>query len=374
MRVSMDQKPLSFALQTVYRAISQGTTHPILTGILLTAQEGILHLSATDLETSIECIISADVELPGSLVLPGRELVEIINRIPSGSISLSAPEDRHQCIITWRASEFVLNGYPPDQFPSLPTPDEATSFDVPGGILEDALGKTSFAAANDDSMPIICGVRLKFDDGRFHATGTDGFRIATWETGLTGPEDMEVVLPRPAIADLLRVLGSVDDEEDVKISLSENHVFFETPNGIKLSTVILEGQYPDVLSMVRAPGGYNTTITVETGELAGACQRAALLAEEHRGVRPVRLHIMEDRLVFKASSAELGEAYDEVSGMVEGEPMDILFQSRYLLEGIRNIDTDDLVFSFTDAEGAALMRGHGDDKYSYIVLPMKPKS
>lgn len=376
MKTSIEQQTLSFALQNVYRAISQGTTHPILTGILVTAQEGILHVSATDLEISIECTVEASVDLPGALVLPGKQLVEIVNRIPGGTIEIMAPEDRHQAIITWRSSEFVLNGYPPDQFPSLPTADEGTSFSVPAGVLKEALGKTGFSAGSgDDVMPVICGVRLRFEDGSIHTTGTDGFRVAVWETSLPGaPDDMEVILPRASVTDLLRVIDPMDSQANVRIALSENHVFFETESGINLSTVVLEGQYPDVLSMVIAPGGYGTRAVVDRRDFTGACERAALLSEEHRGIRPVRLHVMQDRLVFKASSAELGEAYDEVPGSVEGEDLDILFQSRYLLEGVRYMNSDNIVLNFTDFEGAALLKGEGEERYSYIVLPMKVKS
>ncbi|MFO8061190.1 MAG: DNA polymerase III subunit beta [Bacillota bacterium] len=376
MKTAIEQQSLSFALQNVYRAISPGTTHPILTGILVTAQEGILHFSATDLEVSIECTVPAQVDLPGALVLPGRELVEIVNRIPGGHIEIIAPEDRHQAIITWRSSEFVLNGYPPDQFPSLPTADEGTSFSMPARILKDALGKTAFSAGSgDEVMPVICGVRLRFEEGDIQTTGTDGFRVAVWESSLPGgPDDMEVVLPKPSVTDLLRVIDSLDAEENVKIALSENHVFFETERGVKFSTVVLEGQYPDVLSMVISPGGYETRAVVDRREFTGACERAALLSEEHRGIRPVRLHVMRDRLVFKASSAELGEAYDEIEGEVEGDDLNILFQSRYLLEGIRYMNSDHIVLNFTDFEGAAMIQGQGDDLYSYIVLPMKTKS
>ncbi len=376
MKTSIEQQTLSFALQNVYRAISQGTTHPILTGILVTAQEGILHFSATDLQLSIECTVAAEVDLPGALVLPGRELVEIVNRIPGGNIEIIAPEDRHQAIITWRSSEFVLNGYPPDQFPSLPTADEGTSFSMPAGILKDALGKTGFSAGSgDEAMPVICGVRVRFEDGSLQTTGTDGFRVAVWETSLSGvPDDMEVVLPRSSVTDLLRVIDPLDSQASVRISLSENHIFFETESGINLSTVVLEGQYPDVLAMVMSPGGYTTRAIVDRGEFTGACERAALLSEEHRGIRPVRLHVMQDRLVFKASSAELGEAYDEIEGAVEGDDLDILFQSRYLLEGVRYMNSDNIVLDFTDFEGAALLQGQGEEKYSYIVLPMKTKS
>lgn len=376
MKISIAQQPFASALQTANRIISKGSSHPILTGILLAAQEGILHLSATDLETSVECVVEADVDLPGALVLPGRQLVEIISRIPGGRISIAAPEDRHQAVVTWRASEYILNGYPPDQYPSLPVADDTSSFSLGAGVLDDALRRTVFAAASDDSsIPIICGVRVTLEEAQLQTTGTDGFRIAVFRTVVPeGTEEVDLVVPRASIGDLLRIVGSLDDHEQVKISLSENHVFFETQGGTILSTVLLEGQYPDVLSMVTPTGGYTTEVAVDRRDLSGACERAALLADEHRGVRPVRLHIMEDRVVFKASSAELGEAYDELDAEVSGQPLDILFQSRYLLEGLRNIESDELIFKFTDFEGAALLQGVGDDRYSYVILPMKQKS
>ncbi len=375
MKVITDQSQLHAGLQMAYRAIAGGTAHPILTGVLLTAQEGILHISATDLEKSIEAVIPAAVEMPGSLVLPGRELNEIVGRIPGGDIEISAPEDRHQAVITWRASEFVLNGYPPDQFPALPLADGSGAFSVSAGDLVRALSKTVFASSTDDSMPVISGVRLRVGDGRIQATATDGYRIAVSEMEAPGAggQVMEVAIPRKSVADLVRVLSSAAGEEDASVVLSENHIFFDLPSGVKFSTVLLEGQYPDVLSMVPAPGDYRTRAHFDRAEFAGACSRTALLAEDHRGARPLRLHLKEDRLIIRASSAELGEAYDEIEAQVDGPTLDILFQAKYLIEGLRNIGPERLIFSLDDDEGAARMQGEDDSEFYYVVLPMKPR-
>ncbi len=376
MKVITDQSLLHAGLQMAYRAIAGGTAHPILTGVLLTAQEGILHLSATDLEKSIEAVVPAAVEMPGSLVLPGREFSEIVGRIPGGDIQISAPEDRHQAVVTWRASEFVLNGYPPDQFPSLPTADGSRGYTVPAADLGRSLSNTVFAASTDDAMPVISGVRLKVGEGKIQATATDGYRIAVSEIEApsAGGEVMEVALPRKSIGDLVRVLSSASADDEATLALSENHVFFELPGGVKFSTVILEGQYPDVLSMVPAPGDYGTEARFDRGEFSGATSRTALLAEDHRGARPIQLHLKEDRLILKASSAELGEAYDEIDAEVMGPNVDILFQAKYLIEGIRNISRDRVVFNLDDAESAARLQGEDDPEFYYVVLPMKPRT
>ncbi len=374
MKTIIQQEPLHFGLQMAYRALSSGTTHPILTGILLTAQEGIIHLAATDLEKSIEVVIPASVEQPGSLVLPGREFNEIINRIPGGDITLSAPEDQHQAVISWRASEFVLNGYPADQFPPLPTPEDGQSFHLPAAALDNALSKTVYAASQDDSMPIISGVRLTLQEGMLQATSTDGYRIAVCDTELPieYPGELEVVLPRRGISDLLRILASAGDD-DVELALSENHIFLRLNTGIHYSMVVLEGRYPDVLSMVPGASDFNTHVTFDRDEFIGACSRTALLADDRKGARPVHLHIQDERLIFKAQSPELGEAYDEIEAQIEGDPLAILFQSKYLLDGIKHISDDRVRFSFTDAENAAHLQGIDSSEFSYIVLPMKPR-
>ncbi len=376
MKVITDQSHLNSGLQMAHRAIAGGTAHPILTGVLLTAQEGILHLSATNLEKSIEAVIPAAVEMPGSLVLPGRELSEIVGRIPTGDIEISAPEDRHQAVLSWRTSEFVLNGYPADQFPSLPTADGSRSYSVSADDLARALSKTVFAASTDDAMPIISGVRLRVGQGHIQATATDGYRIAVAEIESESAEGeiVEVALPRKSISDLVRVLSSSTPEEDATLAVSENHVFFELPGGLKFSTVILEGQYPDVLSMVPAPGDYGTRVLFDREEFAGATSRTSLLAEEHRGARPIQIHVKDDKLIMRASSAELGEAYDEIVAEIEGPNVDILFQAKYLSEGIRNISPERVVFSLDDAESAARLQGEDDSEFYYVVLPMKPRS
>ncbi len=376
MKIVVDQSQFHSGLQMAYRAIAGGTAHPILTGVLLTAQEGILHLSATDLEKSIEAVIPAAVAMPGSLVLPGREFSEIVSRIPGGDIEISAPDDRHQAVVTWRASEFVLNGYPADQFPSLPSAAGSRGYSVPASDLGNALSSTVFAASNDDAMPIISGVRLRVGDGVIQATATDGYRIAVSEIeAQTATGDvMEVAIPRKSINDLIRVLSSAGSDEEATLALADNHAFFELPGGVKFSTLILEGQYPDVLSMVPAPADYQTRALFDRGEFAGATARTALLAEDHRGAKPIQLHVKEDRLILKASSAELGEAYDEISAEVAGPNVDILFQARYLIEGIRAIGRDRVVFHLDDAEGAARLQGEDDEGFYYVVLPMKPRS
>ena len=374
MKLQTQQSSFEFGLQTVYQAISRGSSHPVLTGILLTAQEQIIHLSATDLEKSVECIVPSEIQAPGSLVLPGRQLRDIVSKIPEGEISLTAPEDRHQAVITWRNSEFVLNGYPPDQFPALPTPDETKTFTLSVGDLEDALTRTEFVASSDDSMPIISGVKLGFSDGVMQTIGTDGYRVAVFEKPITTvtPDDLELVLPKKSTKDLLRMMSAVDETGEVQVSLSENHVFFEFENGVKFSTVTLEGQYPDVLTMVPEREQYATHMTFDRMDFTGACERTSLLAKEQKGgAKPIHLHVKSDRLIFKGSSPELGEAYDEIDGQLEGDELDILFRARYLMEGMKNIDNEQVTFSFTDQENAAQMQGVGDDQYLYVVLPMK---
>ncbi len=376
MKLQTQQGPLEFGLQTVYQAISRSTNHPVLTGIMLTAQEDIVHLSATDLEKSVECVVAADVEMPGALVLPGQQLRDIVSKIPEGEISLTAPEDRYQAVITWRNSEFVLNGYPPDQFPNLPTADESSAFSISSGVLQDELTKTAFVASTDESMPIISGVNLDFSEGVMQTIGTDGYRVAVYETEVPGhtPESLELVLPKKSTQDLLRMLNQVDAVDSVEISLSENHVFFEMSNGVKFATVTLEGKYPDVLTMVPKPQDYATHMTFDRADFAGACERTALLAEEHQGgARPIHLHIKPDKLILKGRSPELGEAYDEIQGQLEGEELDILFQAKYLMEGVSNMDTDQITFSFTDQENAAQMQAVGSEEYLYVVLPMKAR-
>jgi len=384
MELTVKQSHLSLGLQTVSRAVSSRTTLPLLTGILLEAVEGCLCLTATSLDVAIHCSIPATVERSGSIVLPARYLTDIVRRLEAGDIAISVPEGQFQAVVTWGRSEFVLNGYSPEQYPPLPDLDGAASIEIDAASLQDILAKTLFAASSDDAMPILTGARLSIEEGLIQSVASDGFRISVARAPLSTKEAGDAgttshleasqqawVIPREGLQELQRVLAA-NHSRAVTMSVGKNQVGFHIGD-VQFFTRLLEGQYPRVLDMV--PSEYPISVQLPLLPFHDACERASLMADRREGPRVVNLRLQADKVIITSDSPEVGKAYEEVAASLSGEPIDIMFQAPYLLDGLKHAEADTVVFDMSGPFNAARIRPyeeHEECSYMYIVLPLRP--
>ena len=368
MRLTIDQADLHTALQVASRAVATRSTLPALAGVLLIAEPEQLRLIATDLELAIEALAPARVEAEGSVVLPGRHFAELVRRLPGGEVRLEVDEG-HRAVLSWQRSRFTIHGMDPRLFPAVPRISAEGTVVFQPEVLRGVLRRTTFAVSHDETRPILTGVCFQVEGDRLRALATDGFRIAVCQAALERPAEgapASLVIPGRSLGEVARLLPG---EGIGRMVIDATQVGFQLGE-IRLISRLIEGAYPPVLDLV--PAEYPTRVQMATREFQEACERAALLSDTRQAARwLIRLTVEPGRVIITASDPEIGEAREEVPAQVEGEGMTIGFNARYLVDGLKAIETDEVYFELTEPLKASRLRGVGADDFFYIVLPVK---
>jgi len=364
------QEELALGLRDVGRAVSGRTTLPILSGILVETGDNHIRLVGTDLELSIETIVSAQVERSGAVVLSEHYLSEIVNRIPGGQMEIDVNAQQHSARLTWGNSEFVIHGSAPEQFPVLPEVNNRLQASFNPESLRELIRQTMFAVSSDESRPMLTGAQFNLKQAEAYAIATDGFRIAYRSDILLDnakhEEPVSLVIPSRALRELLRILSATDTPGT--ITVGDSQVAFELDE-VRFLSRLLEGEYPHVLELI--PREYATSLTLDTQDFHDACERAVLISDSKQRSYAIKLEVSDDQLVITSNAPDVGRAHEELAAEVSGEPVSIAFNGRYLAEGLRQIDTEQVKFDISGTLSPSRLQPVGHDHFFYIVLPMR---
>ena len=367
MKFTAAQSDLSQGLGIAARAVSSRNTLPILSGILLKTDKNRLQVAATDLEVALQVVLPAQIEEEGQIVLPARYLTEIIRRLPAGPVHVEVDASNYTATFFWERSHYTIHGQAADQFPQLLQPAGETTFRLGQGELRNLIRQTIFAASHDETRPILTGACFSIQPGLLEVVATDGVRIAFRRQPLPeGPDQspQRLVIPARSLNELLRLLTSAD-ASPVTVHLAPNQIFFDL-DGVTLASRLLEGQYPDVLRLV--PKQYETTMRLNVPAFHDACERASLIARE--GSNAIKLSLSDAGAVITSNTPEVGQVYEELAAALEGSPLEIGLNPRFLADGLRVIDAEELVFEFSGSRTASRMRPAGKEDFFYVVLPI----
>jgi len=363
-KLKVSQDDLSNALGIVSRAVSSKNAIPVLSGIYLAAKKDGLVVRATDLELEMDSNVVAQVAEEGAIVLPARYLTDLIRRIPFGEIEITTDDSNFTAVLRWGKSQYVIHGFQPDQFPYLPEADGETALEIKQPLLRDVLRQTVFAASHDEARPYLTGVHLLLRGNELLAEATDGARIAFVRTPVDNRSglEMNVIIPTRSLNELGRTLSDKDTDV-VRISLKANHAFFDLGT-VQVVSRLLDGQYPDLMRLV--PQSYPSGITLAKGNFTDACERAALIANDSG----IKLSIGPALLTITANAPEVGQVYEEISASLQGPAVDIGFNTRYLVEGLKAMAEQEFLFELSGSRNPARLRPTSGDGYVYIVLPL----
>ncbi len=365
MRLTISQEALISTLTTVSKAVSTKNTIPVLSGILLSASSDLLTLRATDMELAIESSVSCQVHTPGDVVLPARYLTDLVRRIPFGNIDIAVDESNYTATVKWGKSQYVIHGFSPEQFPAIPSIEEASTFTAGQVLLKDLLRQTTFAAGHDESKPWLTGVLFKLRDNRLTGTATDGVRIAYAESTVDNPggHSFSVIVPSRSLNELTRLLSS-EPADNAQIAVTANQIFFDLGK-VRVISRLLEGQYPDVMRLV--PQTYPTEITVNRSEFMEALERAALIAKDGA----VKIGLSDGCITITSNTPEVGQVYEEVQAKaLSGESLEIGFNSRYLIEYLKVLEEPEFRFQCSGSRNPARLQPVSNTNYIYVVLPL----
>jgi len=359
------------SLSHVQNVVERRNTIPILSNVLLQASGGSLTLTATDLDTEIVETIDADVVADGGTTAPAHLLYEIVRKLPDGAqVDIEYLQDDQRLNVKGGRSRFTLACLPRDDFPEMSAGKLPVQFAMDAKDLARVIDKTRFAISNEETRYYLNGIYLHvFDrDGTpvLRAVSTDGHRLASVELPLpAGAEGMPgVIVPRKTVGEIRKLIDETGD--DVEISLSDAKIRFSFDDAV-LTSKLIDGTFPDYQRVI--PTGNDKEMTVSRKALSDAVDRVSAISSEKS--RAVKLSISGDTLSLSASSAENGTAQEEIEIGYGLDTIEIGFNSGYLLDIARQIDSDTAIFLLADAASPTIIRGADDTGTIYVLMPMR---
>ena len=365
MKLVCTKENLTKGLQAVSRVATTRSSLPILANILVATDGGRLKLAATDLEVGVTTWIGAKVTSEGSVTLPARLFMDFVSSNTDDTLDLSV--NGYEATITSAHYNATLNGMDANDFPLIPPPGKDELAVLSASTLKRALQSTLYAAAVDDTRPVLNGVFIKVDGAILTLAATDSYRLAERQVEITSThKELEaLILPARAAAELVRILP--DTDEKVTLTLSANQLSLTTEDTQVVSRLI-EGTYPDYRQII--PKETGTSATVSRSEISAAVKMASLFARDAAG--HIRLKFKPgDGLDIDAVSPSAGRNTATVAAEVTGENIEVAFNAKYVLDALNAMQSDQVVLSSTGPDRAGILKPVGDDTHLALVMPLR---
>lgn len=363
MNIICSKQKLQEGISIVTKAITGKTTMPVLEGIYIKATKEGLTLIGSDIDVSIETKVEADVIQEGSIVIDSRIFSEIIRKLPNSEVKIEISEN-DLIQITCEKSVFNLVFMNSSDYPSLPSINEDISVEVPQNLLKNMIKGASFAIAQDETRPILQGILFEVKNRELNLVALDGYRLAVRNELLDVDNNIEVVIPGKTLNEVSKILE--DNNDIVKITFTNNHILFNI-NNTKIISRLLDGKFVNYVSLL--PQEYKLLVNVKKQELQQGIERASLMAKDGNS-NLIRLDVQEDILVI-TSNSQLGKVREEVNINLQGEGVQIAFNSRYLLDVLKNMEDDDVVIEMTSSVSPCVIKGRNSNSSKYLVLPVR---
>ncbi|WP_342513882.1 DNA polymerase III subunit beta [Sporosarcina sp. FSL K6-1522] len=376
MKFEIMRDQLLDGLSDIMKAISQKVAIPILTGIKIEVDDRGVTMTGSDSDITICTFIPAEengeqiiqVTEKGSIVLQARVFNEIVRKLPTNNVTIEVANGLQTHIRSGK-SEFHLIGSDPDEYPVLPDVKDEYRFSLPADLMKSIIRETVFAVSQQETRPILTGVRWEGVDNQLSCVATDSHRLAR---RLTVPEEMpeipfSVVIPGKSLQELNKILP--DNTESVDIVIADQQVLFKTRNVLFYSR-LLEGNYPDTSRLI--PSEYKTSVTVNGKLLLQAIDRASLLAREERN-NIVRFSANEEKVIeISSNSPEVGKVEELIEAInVTGEELKISFSAKYMMDALKAIDGQDVTIQFTGPMRPFILKSVDDDSILQLILPVR---
>lgn len=364
MKLSAPREKILKPLQAVIGVVERRQTMPILANVLLSARDGQLGITATDLEVELVATGALDVAQDGEITVPGRKLLDICRALPEGA-EIRLELSGEKLSVRSGRSRFTLSTLPAADFPVVDEVKGKQSITVSQDRVRKLLEKTHFAMAQQDVRYYLNGMLLEVDGVILRAVATDGHRLALCEVELddAASQAQQVILPRKGVLELQRLL---DGDGDVGLTIGSNHVRVEV-DGIRFTSKLIDGRFPEYGRVI--PKDPANRLRATRDELRQALQRTAILSnEKYRGIR---LSLKAETLLIQAHNPEQEEAEEQVGVNYDGEEMEVGFNVNYLLDALGAIDGDDVQIGLADSNSSCLIEAPTSENTKFVVMPMR---
>jgi DNA polymerase-3 subunit beta len=373
MKLSCLQENLNRSLNIVGRAVATRTTLPITNNVLITTDEGRLKLVATNLEMAISCWTGAKIEEEGSITVPARLITEFVSSLPSDTIDINLSEQTKTLGLKCARFEARISGVDAKDFPPIPTVDEGITTKVEVESLRQGINQVVFAAATEESRPVLTGVCAQFEGDTLTLAAADGFRLAVYKLAISEAvsEATEVIIPARTLSELNRLIADQEEAVDIMLNPNKSQILFHLKN-IDLVSQLIQGNFPNYSQLT--PQSYNTRVIVNVGEFLRATRTASIFARDGSGI--VRLVVTPGsasspgKLSVSARSEEIGDDVGEIDATVEGDESKIAFNGKYLTDVLSVLHEAQVALETTNPSSPGLIRPVGTDNYTHVVMPM----
>ncbi len=377
--VACTQEQLQRALALVARAVATKTSLPVLTNVLVGSDGERLRVAATNLEIGITTWIEADVRESGQVSVDARLLADFVNTLPAGSVRLRSEPGKYSLQVQSgegkHATKAAVNGIDPDDFPVLGS-EAGGAFEavVDPQVLREMITQVEFAAASDESRPVLAGVLARFEGDSLTLASADGFRLAVRTGRLAEPvsEKLDAIVPARGMRELGRILGDRTDPVRLTITPNRSQLMVRVEDAEFLSRLI-EGTFPDYRAIV--PREFGTTVTLGRDALLTAVRRASFFARDNNDV--VRLVVSEGEgdgemgaVEVSATAAERGSSQSFVDASVRGPETQIAFNARYLADVLGVLRNGSVMLGMNGSNQAGVVRAADADDYDHVIMPM----
>jgi DNA polymerase-3 subunit beta len=366
LKLTTKREELVAKLSIVSRAVSTRAATQALSGVLLTAADGTVTLTATDLDVGMQTTLTAEVAEEGSVLLPGRLLAEVARSLADPSVEIESREAEHDVEIRSGSSSFHLRVLPAEDFPKLPTVEGEPALTIPAAVLSESIDLVARAASRDDMRPVLTGVFVAASGSEMTMVATDSYRLAVKRTELESElgGEIDANIPARALRELARILSS-EGVEQVAVSLQTNQAIF-VAGSITLTTRLIEGQFPNFRQLL--PESYDHDVRLPRPEFLDVTRRVSQMAQRNA---PLRLSFAPGELTIAAETPDVGDATETMPAAFEGEPLEIGFNPEFLKEGIESVGGDEVLLRLISPLRPGLLQPVEGEDFRYLVMPIR---
>jgi DNA polymerase-3 subunit beta len=376
MNISVMQEHLARGLGIVSRAVSSRATLPVLANVLLKTENSGLKLTATNLEIGINCWVPGKVAEEGEITVPAKLLTDLVASLPNQRIDLVLSQKDRTLKLTCANNRSSIKGIEADEFPVVAAIGDQPATSVDARVLREALGEVVFAAASDESRPILTGVLTKLSGDTMTLAAADNYRIAVRTLALdrsVNPE-ITIVVPGRSYAELMRILPDAESPIEITVTPNKSQVLFHV-EGIDLVSRLIEGQFPNYEPVI--PSSHSSRAVIDREAFLAGTRRASIFARDSANI--VKIEIGgEDAdgtgIAITAHAADVGDNADTVEASIEGSPTAIAFNARYLIDVLSNLGADEAALELSGPLAPGVIRGIGKDDYVHVIMPVRTAS
>ncbi len=365
MKITCRSEELADKLALVGRGVSARTSVHVLTGIRLAAEGDGVELAATDMEISLRLSLTGEVVDGGTVVVPGRLLVDIARLLPPGEVSIEHRAEEGVARLVCGPASYALHTFNPEDFPRLPAVDVGEAFSVDRTAFLDTVAKVSRSASRDESRPVLTGILVRFEGGKLVMAATDSYRLSVKETRLEqGPQrDVEAIVPARALTELARVAQATSASE-LRVGVHENQIAFEA-DGVVETARRIDGQFPNYRQLL--PEAFEAEVELPREEFLDVVRRTSLMAQRKS---PLRLRFEEGEVTVSAQTPDVGEARESLPVAYAGDPLEIGFNAEFLRDGLESVTDDSVRLRLISPLRPGLLHGENDD-FLYLIMPIR---